>query len=29
VELTIENADAYEAFKLGEVYFVDFTLASG
>lgn len=27
VELAIDNPDAYEAFVLGETYFVDFTVA--
>lgn len=27
VELQISNPEAYDAFKLGETYFVDFTVA--
>lgn len=27
IELAIDNPDAYDAFKLGETYFVDFSLA--
>lgn len=27
VELAIDNVEAYDAFKLGEFYFIDFTAA--